>query len=131
MTKKGQMITEYSSFIGLGLLFAIIIMGFLVSQGARNTEERHRVAVDSQLTRIQNEILSAYISIDGYYSIVEFEPPYLGVRMNLTIEPPIMIIKTEKIESIIYIPQTNGSIFVDQGTISLTKEDGTVQVTSV
>ena len=128
MKRKGQIIVEYSALIGLALVFAIIISGFLLIQSSRNVDERHRVAVDSQLTRIQNEILSAHTSRDGYYSRVEFAPPYLGVNMNMTLQPPILLIRTDRTEGIIYLPETIGTFETDNGNILITKKEGMVRV---
>jgi uncharacterized protein (UPF0333 family) len=131
MKRNGQIIVEYTSLVALALIFAIIISGFLLIQSSRNADERHRIAIDSQLTRIQNEVLSAHASKDGYYSIVEFEPPYLGVRMNLTISSPALIIKSSRTEGLVYLPQTNGSIQITSGNIRIRKTEGMVWVDNI
>ena len=131
MTRKGQMIAEYSSLIGLALIFAIIIIGFIVIQGSRNTEERHKIAVESQLARIQNEVLSAYSANDGYYSIIEFYPPYMGVRMNITIQDSIAIIRSSNTEGIIYLPPMEGNIVLEEGTIRIDRSEGKIVVNTI
>jgi len=128
MKRKGQIIVEYSVLIGLALVFAIIISGFLLIQSSRNVDERHRVAIDSQLTRMQNEILSAHTSKDGYFSIVEFQPPYLGVNMNMTLQPPILLIRTDRSEGMIYLPEFIGTIETDNGNIMIRNIEGIVMV---
>jgi hypothetical protein len=131
MRRKGQIVIEYTALIGVGLIFAIIIIGFLMIQSSKNSDERHRIAIDSQLTRIQNEVLAAHTSMEGYYSVVEFMPPYMGVRMNITIEPPAMLIRSSRREGMIYLPPTNGSIAIESGSIILRKTGGIVTVEAV
>ena len=131
MKKRGQIVMEYMALVGLALIFAIIISGFLLTQSARNYDERHKIAIDSQLTRIQNEMLAAYTSKDGYYSIIEFEPPYLGVRMNLTMQSPILKIMSDRTERMIYLPEYSGSIYIENGNMIIRKTDGIVWVDAV
>ena len=127
--RRGQLMIEFMTLIGIGMLIVAIASAIIISEASRASQNRHESAVREQHERLRSELFAAYLALDGYTTDVTFQPPYRGVGMELRITNGSIRIESEKTATGSTVVGVIGDIQMTEGTITLSKTNGTVNVT--
>lgn len=127
--RRGQLMIEFLTLVGISMLILAIAVSIIISEASRASQMRHDSAVREQHERLRSELFAAYLALDGYTTQVDFTPPYRGVAMELAIGNGTIRIESEKTATGSTVVGVIGDVQFSEGTITLTKTNGTVNVT--
>jgi archaellum component FlaG (FlaF/FlaG flagellin family) len=125
---RGQAIVEFVIFIGVALLIAATFIMIASEQTERTSQARHQISVNEELERLQSEFIAAAIAKDGYEHTVTISPRN-AVALTVRIDGEWITAHSARYSNTIRIPETNASMELSSGTLTIRTINETVFVT--
>lgn len=124
---RGQAIAEYTLLIATALTLTGVFIAIAANQAGKISANRQEASVKTQLDLVQTELIAAALAHDGYRYGLTIEP-INGIAMTVWINDTTVKVNSSGYENTIQIPPVNGTVRLTRGTVSITKDNGTVNI---